>query len=197
MAVQPTLEPDQSAGIAVRLPDGRREIVAWIKDFEPEFPTTYRLRVPLVLPPGSVIATEARGHVRDHAHGCGTSMTNARRHDRSPALKLHPHLVAAGRGKDRSRRSPSDPLVATPSGCACIAAVSVLIDDEQVSGRAEVRLEIGDRAGPSRRRRRGIARGVSRRGTGDDGVHPDPKAASDLLGWRGELSGRGRRAAPV
>ena len=61
LAVQPALEPEQSAGIAVRLPDGRREIVAWIKGFDPEFPTTYRLRIPLVLPPGSAIATEARG----------------------------------------------------------------------------------------------------------------------------------------
>ena len=61
LAVQPELEAEQSAGIAVRLPDGRREIVAWIKGYDPEFPTTYRLRVPIVLPPGSVIATEARG----------------------------------------------------------------------------------------------------------------------------------------
>jgi hypothetical protein len=61
MAVQPTLEPQHSAGIAVRLPDGRREIVAWIKGYEPEFATTYRLRVPLVIPPGSRITTEARG----------------------------------------------------------------------------------------------------------------------------------------
>jgi hypothetical protein len=60
-AVHLALEPKQSAGITVRLPDGRREIVAWIKNFEPEFATTYRLRVPLVLPPGSVITTEARG----------------------------------------------------------------------------------------------------------------------------------------
>ena len=61
MAVQPKLEPHHSAGIAVQLPDGRREIVAWIKDYDPEFATTYRLRVPLVLPPGSSISTEARG----------------------------------------------------------------------------------------------------------------------------------------
>jgi hypothetical protein len=61
LAVQPELEPEESAGIAVRLPDGRREIVAWIKGFDPEFPTIYRLRTPLLLPPGSVIATEARG----------------------------------------------------------------------------------------------------------------------------------------
>jgi hypothetical protein len=61
LAVQPELEPEHSAGISVRLPDGRREIVAWIKDFDPDFPTRYRLRIPLVLPPGSVIVTDARG----------------------------------------------------------------------------------------------------------------------------------------
>lgn len=61
MAVHPDLDPRQSAGIAVRLPDGRREIVAWIKGYEPEFATTYRLRVPLDLPPGSIITTDARG----------------------------------------------------------------------------------------------------------------------------------------
>ena len=61
LAVQLELELEQSAGIAVRLPDGRREIVAWIKGFDPEFPTIYRLRNPLVLPAGSVIATDARG----------------------------------------------------------------------------------------------------------------------------------------
>ena len=61
LAVQPELEKDGAVGIAVRLPDGRREIVAWIKGFDPEFPTIYRLRVPLALPSGSVIATDARG----------------------------------------------------------------------------------------------------------------------------------------
>ena len=72
LAVQPELEPEHSAGIAVRLPDGRREIVAWIKGFDPEFPTTYRLRVPIVLPPGSVIATDARGR-------CALTLTIAAR----------------------------------------------------------------------------------------------------------------------
>jgi hypothetical protein len=61
LAVAPDLEAEQSAGIAVRLPNGQREIVAWIRNFDPEFPTTYRLRAPIVLPPGSVISTEARG----------------------------------------------------------------------------------------------------------------------------------------
>lgn len=61
LAVRPELEPGGAIGVAVRLPDGRREIVAWIKDFDPEFATTYRLRVPLALPGGSVIASDARG----------------------------------------------------------------------------------------------------------------------------------------
>ena len=72
LAVQPELEPEHSAGIAVQLPDGRREIVAWIKGFDPEFPTIYRLRIPLVLPPGSVIATDARGR-------CALTLTIAAR----------------------------------------------------------------------------------------------------------------------
>jgi hypothetical protein len=55
LAVQPELAKDRSVGIAVRLPDGGREIVAWIKGYEPEFPTTYWLRNPLELPPGSTL----------------------------------------------------------------------------------------------------------------------------------------------
>ena len=61
LAVRPEPEPGESIGVAVRLPDGRREIVAWIKDFDPEFATTYRLRVPLELAGGSVIASGALG----------------------------------------------------------------------------------------------------------------------------------------
>jgi len=60
LAIQPVLEKDQSVGIAVTLPDGRREIVAWVRGFDPKFPTTYWLRIPLALPPGSVLATEPR-----------------------------------------------------------------------------------------------------------------------------------------
>jgi hypothetical protein len=60
-AVTPVLERGQSAGIAVRQPDGRREIVAWIRDFDPDFPTTYRLRVPVALASGSRLTTEGSG----------------------------------------------------------------------------------------------------------------------------------------
>jgi hypothetical protein len=57
-AVRPQLDKDQSVGISVRLPDGRRAIVAWIERFDPDFPTTYWLRQPLALPPGSALMTE-------------------------------------------------------------------------------------------------------------------------------------------
>ncbi len=43
------------------LPDGRREIVGWIRDYDPGNPTTYRLRVPLSVPDGSTITAEATG----------------------------------------------------------------------------------------------------------------------------------------
>jgi hypothetical protein len=61
LAVRPRLEPGGTAGISVTLPDGRREIVAWIRGFEPDFEETYWLRTPLVLPRGSRLLVEATG----------------------------------------------------------------------------------------------------------------------------------------
>lgn len=61
LAVRPRLDPDASAGIAVTLPDGRREIVAWIRGFDPDFEETYWLRTPLALPRGSRLIVEATG----------------------------------------------------------------------------------------------------------------------------------------
>ena len=61
LAVQPTLPAGGSAGIAVRLPDGRREIVAWIREFDPEFAETYWLRTPIALPKGSRLVVETAG----------------------------------------------------------------------------------------------------------------------------------------
>jgi hypothetical protein len=61
LAVSPRLEKGASAGISARLPDGRQEIVAWIRDYDPGFPTTYWLRRPLILPRGSRLAVESRG----------------------------------------------------------------------------------------------------------------------------------------
>jgi hypothetical protein len=45
----------------VKLPDGRQEIVAWIRDYDPAFQATYVLRRPLDLPAGSVLTTRADG----------------------------------------------------------------------------------------------------------------------------------------
>jgi hypothetical protein len=58
LAIRPQIAAHASVGAAVTLPDGRREIVGFFRDFEPEFTTTYWLRVPLDLPRGSRIATE-------------------------------------------------------------------------------------------------------------------------------------------
>lgn len=58
LAIRPMLDKGGSVGIAVRFPDGRREIVGWIRDFEPESPATYRLRVPLVLPPRAMVSAQ-------------------------------------------------------------------------------------------------------------------------------------------
>ncbi len=68
LAVHPTLTKDQSLGIAVKLPDGRREIVAWIRGYDPRFPTTYWLRTPLTLPAGSVLMSDAQ-------EGCAIALT--------------------------------------------------------------------------------------------------------------------------
>lgn len=60
LAVTPALERGGSVGIAVALPDGRREIVAWVRNFEPDFAASYRLRTPLDLPKGSRVTAEYR-----------------------------------------------------------------------------------------------------------------------------------------
>jgi mono/diheme cytochrome c family protein len=59
LAVRPTLDKRGSAGIAAILPDGRREIIAWIRDYDPDFATTYWLRKPLNLARGSQIRVES------------------------------------------------------------------------------------------------------------------------------------------
>lgn len=61
LAVRPRLEPGGTAGISVTLPNGRREIVAWIRGFDPEFEETYWLRTPMVLPKGSRLIVESTG----------------------------------------------------------------------------------------------------------------------------------------
>jgi hypothetical protein len=47
------------AGVAVLLPDGRREILVMVRNYEPAFPETYWLRTPIQLDPGSRLRVEA------------------------------------------------------------------------------------------------------------------------------------------
>jgi hypothetical protein len=61
LAIRPTLQKNASAGIAAVLPDGRQEIVAWIRGYDPDYPTTYWLRNPLTLPRGSRLRIDSSG----------------------------------------------------------------------------------------------------------------------------------------
>jgi hypothetical protein len=58
VAVHPDTEAEGSIGMAVRLPSGNREIVGLIRNFDPDFATTYWLRTPIDLPAGSALTTE-------------------------------------------------------------------------------------------------------------------------------------------
>jgi hypothetical protein len=62
VAVSPRLDKGGSAGISARLPDGRQEIVAWIRDYDPDYPTVYWLRRPLTLPRGSRLVVDSQGN---------------------------------------------------------------------------------------------------------------------------------------
>jgi mono/diheme cytochrome c family protein len=64
VAVRPRLQRGASAGISVQLPGGRQEIVAWIRDFDPEFEDTYWLRRPVALAAGSRLLVDAQGPCR-------------------------------------------------------------------------------------------------------------------------------------
>lgn len=61
LAVRPQLDKGGSAGISVLMPGGRREIVAWIRTYDPQYPETYWLRRPISLPRGSRVHVEASG----------------------------------------------------------------------------------------------------------------------------------------
>jgi hypothetical protein len=64
LAIRPALAEGASAGFSVLLPDGRQEIVAWIRDYEAEFADTYWLESPIVLPRGSRLQVEAGAECR-------------------------------------------------------------------------------------------------------------------------------------
>jgi len=57
--IEPQLDPKGSVGIAVRQPDGKREVVAWIRGFEPDFAATYWLRNPITTRRGSRLVATA------------------------------------------------------------------------------------------------------------------------------------------
>ena len=57
-----------SAGFSVVLPGGGHEILAWVRDYEKEFPDTYWLETPLRLPPGSRLQAEAPAGCRLTLH---------------------------------------------------------------------------------------------------------------------------------
>lgn len=61
LAVKPQLNAGGSATITALLPDGQREIVAWIRDYDPRYAITYWLRTPLALPRGSRVEVAATG----------------------------------------------------------------------------------------------------------------------------------------
>ena len=61
LAIRPTLEKNGSAGVAALLPNGRQEVIAWIRDYDPEYATTYWLRKPVVLPAGSRLLVQNTG----------------------------------------------------------------------------------------------------------------------------------------
>ncbi len=59
LAVRPRVERGGSVGVSVLLPSGRREVVAWIRDFDPDFHETYWLRTPVPQRPGRRLMVEA------------------------------------------------------------------------------------------------------------------------------------------
>lgn len=61
LALRPRLDERGSAGISVVLPDGTREVIAWIRGFERKFEETYWLREPIDLPSGARLSVEASG----------------------------------------------------------------------------------------------------------------------------------------
>ena len=59
LALTPELPEGASAGFIVVLPDGRREILAWIRNYEADFQETYWLETPLAVPPGGRLVVES------------------------------------------------------------------------------------------------------------------------------------------
>ena len=109
LAIRPALGAGASVGIAMKLPRQSREIVAWIRGYDPGFPWTYRLRIPLVLPPNTTVSAAPS------TPDCSVTLTvrtpddERRGDDLAAPLKLHPHLVR------RLAPETPDPNVTTPA----------------------------------------------------------------------------------
>ncbi|HEU4938108.1 MAG TPA: hypothetical protein VFT39_16735 [Vicinamibacterales bacterium] len=61
LAIRPILDKNGSAGVAAIFPTGRHEIIAWIRDYDPDFATTYWLRHAMALPKGSRLEVQSLG----------------------------------------------------------------------------------------------------------------------------------------
>jgi hypothetical protein len=75
LAIRPKLEAHASIGTAVAFPDGRREIVGYFRNFDPEFATTYWLRVPLDVRRGSRLLAELTEPGTPNGGGCELDLT--------------------------------------------------------------------------------------------------------------------------
>jgi hypothetical protein len=69
LAVRPSLAKGGDVGLAMRLPGNRSEIVGWIRDYDPRFPVTYQLRIPLAIPPTAVLSAQPA------TPGCSITLT--------------------------------------------------------------------------------------------------------------------------
>lgn len=61
VGIRPRLAAGASAGFVVSNRSGRREIIAWIRDFDPDFEETYWLRRPLALYDSARLSVESDG----------------------------------------------------------------------------------------------------------------------------------------
>ena len=59
LGLKPQLAPGASMKIVLSRPGGKRDILGWFRDFNPEYAPTYWLRTPLAIPRGSRIMTDA------------------------------------------------------------------------------------------------------------------------------------------
>jgi mono/diheme cytochrome c family protein len=55
IGLRPKLPPGGSVRVVAVLPDSRREVLGWFRDFDPGFAPTYWLRSPIEVPPGARI----------------------------------------------------------------------------------------------------------------------------------------------